>query len=263
MDRQRYVFGDSADDAERTRLQLLEGWADSATIGVLQSVGVGPGWRCLEVGAGAGSVTRWLADEVGSSGAVVASDLNPRFLDDVPANVEVRRHDIVNDEVEVDAYDLVHSRLLLMHLSDPVRALKKMVRALKPGAWLVTEEADWGLFALDGHPDADWATAFVHDLFARHAEASVRYPYFGRHLPGLVASYGLDAFEAGGATEIASGLDEGSRLTRLTFKALRRVNASVGATDADLDRLEAVLDSDSVMITGVTVITTRCRKPTA
>src|SRR5207253_1047892 len=134
------------------------------------------GWRCLEVGAGAGSVARWLAGKVGPSGTVVASDLNPRFLDDVPANVEVRQHDVAKDDLEVGAYDLVHSRLLLMHLPEPAGALEKMVRAVKPGGWLVTEEADWGLFALEGHPDAPWATTLVHDLFARHAEAGVRYP---------------------------------------------------------------------------------------
>src|SRR5207237_1331152 len=80
---------------------------------------------------------------------------------------------------------------LPVHLPDPPAALDRMVAARKPGGWLVSEEADWGLFAIDGHPDAAWATALVHDLFARHAEAGVRVPYFGRHLPGLVASYDL------------------------------------------------------------------------
>jgi SAM-dependent methyltransferase len=242
---------------------LLEDWADGATIGALQSVGVGPGWRCLDVGAGAGSVARWLAGEVGESGVVVAADLNPRFLDDVPANVEVRRHDITKDEVEAEAYDLVHSRLLLMHLPDPTAALDRMVDALKAGGWLVSEEADWGLFALDGHPDASWATGLVHDLFARHAEAGVRYPYFGRTLPGLVARPDLEAVDAAGATDVTSANDDRRGLYRLTFEALRPVNRAAGASDADLDRLTAVLDSPTVVVTGVTIVTTRTRKPPA
>jgi SAM-dependent methyltransferase len=255
------VFGDVADEAERTRLRLLEEWADPNTIRHLGQVGVGPGWRCLEVGAGAGSVARWLAAEVGPSGLVVASDLNPRFLDDVPANVEVRRHDIVDDDLDVGAFDLVHSRLLLMHLTDAERALEKMVRALKPGGWLVTEEADWGLFVLHGHPDAPWATSFVHELFARHAEAGIRYPYFGRGHPAFVAVRGLENVGAAGMTGVAYGNDESATVYRLTFVGLRPVNQSVGASDADLDRLAAVLESPDVVITGVTIVTAWGRKP--
>jgi SAM-dependent methyltransferase len=260
---QQYVFDANTDDAERTRLRLVESWADAATISHLQATGVGTGWRCFEVGAGAGSVARWLAGAVGKSGAVVAADLNPRFLDNVPANVEVRQYDITKDEVEAEAYDLVHSRLLLMHLPDPTAALDRMVAALKPGGWLVSEEADWGLFALEGHPDAAWATALVHDLFARHAEAGVRLPYFGRTLPGLVARLGLEAVDAAGATDVISANDDRTKLYRLTFEALRAVNRAVGASDADLDRLKAVVDSPTVVITGVTIVTTRARKPPA
>ena len=193
---------------------------------------------------------------------MVAADLNPRFLDNPPANVEVRQLDITKDELEAEAYDLVHSRLLLMHLPNPADALDRMSAALKPGGWLVTEEADWGLFSLDGHPDAPWATAFVHDLFARHAEAGLRFPFFGRTHPGLVAALRMDSVEAVGRTSVDFGNEDGVNLTRLTFEALRPVNLSVGATDVDLDRLQAVLDSPTAVITGVTIITTTGRKPT-
>jgi SAM-dependent methyltransferase len=213
------------------------------------------------VAAGAGSVARWLAQQVGPSGVVVASDLNPRFLEGMPANVEVRQHDVTNDDFEVGTYDLVHSRLLLMHLSDAAAVLDKMIQALKPGGWLVTEEADWGLFALEGHADAAWAVHFVHELFACHAAAGVRYPYFGRRLPGLVAGSGLEALGAQATTDIARASDDSALLYRLTFEALRPVNASVGASDADLARLKTVLDSPDAVITGVTIVTAWGRLP--
>jgi SAM-dependent methyltransferase len=202
-----------------------------------------------------------MAEQVGPSGVVAACDLNPRFLDDVPPNVEVRRHDITKDELEVDSFDLAHSRLLLMHLPDPAAALDRMIVALKPGGWLVSEEADWGLFALEGHPDAAWATERVHDLFARHAERRVRLPYFGRGLPGLVVARGLVGVEADGSTDVVPG-GGNATLYRLTLRALRAVNTSVGASDRDLDRIDAVLNSPDVTITGVTIITARARKPT-
>jgi SAM-dependent methyltransferase len=242
-------------------LGLVETWADANTVGHLTRTGIGPGWHCLEVGAGAGSIARWMAGEVGPSGRVVASDLNPRFLDDVPPNVEVRRHDITKDDLEPDAYDLVHFRLLLMHLPDPGAALDRMIAALKPGGWLIAEEADWGLFRLEAHPDAGWATQFVHDLFARHAEAGVRYPYFARGHAALVASRDLTDVGAAGMTGVAYGTDDSATLYRLTFQGLRAVNRSVGASDDDLDRLQAVIDAPSTVITGVTIITAWSRRP--
>jgi ubiquinone/menaquinone biosynthesis C-methylase UbiE len=256
---QRYIFGENADHAELARLQLLESWADPITIQNLRPTGLTAGWRCLEVGAGAGSIARWLSSEVGRSGSVVAADLNPRFLGDVPANVEVRTHDILQD-VDVDEFDLAHSRCVLIHLPDPHIALANMVRALKPGGWLAVDEADWGLFSLAGHPDAAWATEFVHDLFARHADAGVRYPYFGRRLGGALAEHGLGDVRSQGAAAVACPGDGSADVYRMTFDALRGLNRSVGATETDLDRLAAVVASAGVTITGVTLITARGRK---
>jgi hypothetical protein len=134
-----------------------------------------------------------------------------------------------------------------------------MVSALKPGGWLVTEEADWGLFAVDGHPDAEWASNLVHDLFSRHAETQVRYPYFGRQLPGLVGDLGLDEFDGSGHTDVVHG--DALKLYRLTFAALARLNMAVGASAKDLKRLMKVLESPTAVLTGVTIITTWGRKP--
>ena len=185
------------------------------------------------MGAGAGSIARWLSTAVGPTGTVVAADLNPRFLGDVPGNVDVRTHDIVKDEIEVDMYDLAHSRCVLIHLPDPRVGLSNMIRALKPGGWIAMDEADWGLFAVNGHPDGSWATAFVHDLFARHVEAAVRYPYFGRHLAGLLTKHGLEGVRSKGTTAGSVGHGARTDVIPLTFQALRSLNRSVGASESD------------------------------
>jgi SAM-dependent methyltransferase len=213
------------------------------------------------VGAGAGSIARWLARKVGPSGSVVAADLNPRFLVDVAANVDVRTLDITEEAPEPGAFDLAHSRCVLIHLPDPNLALVNMVRALKPGGWLAVDEADWGLFSLSGHRGASWATGFVHDLFARHADAGVRYPYFGRRLPGLLAEEGLENLCSQGETSVSTPGDGSADMHCRTFEAFRDLNASLGASDEELDRLMAVLRSPGVVITGVTLITARGRKP--
>jgi SAM-dependent methyltransferase len=74
---------------------------------------------------------------------VLAADIDTRFLEDLSeANIEVRRFNITQDDPEADTYDLVHCRWLLMHLDDPAAALQRMVRALRPGGWLLVEEVD-------------------------------------------------------------------------------------------------------------------------
>src|SRR5262249_38942010 len=116
--KQSYLL-DNAWQHARKRLMLLEAWLDPGTISHLRAVGVGPGWRCLTVGSGGGSITAWLCQQVGPSGRVVATDIDTRFLEalDYP-NLEVRRHDIVTDELEVGAFDLVQVRAVRIHLGE-------------------------------------------------------------------------------------------------------------------------------------------------
>ena len=81
----RYFAADAKADDELARLKLLEAVCDPWTFRHLDGIGVRQGWRRLEVGAGAGSVVRWLSEPVGSAGRVVAGDLDPRFLGDLRA----------------------------------------------------------------------------------------------------------------------------------------------------------------------------------
>jgi hypothetical protein len=62
-----YLF-DHAAKAERERLAAIEAVANPLTIECLEKIGVSPGWHCLEVGAGAGSIVEWLSRRVGPNG---------------------------------------------------------------------------------------------------------------------------------------------------------------------------------------------------
>src|SRR5436309_14750389 len=65
---------------EPERLKLIEDHADATTIRRLREAGLRRGWDCLEVGAGHGSIARWLSVEVGASGHVTALDLDRSLL---------------------------------------------------------------------------------------------------------------------------------------------------------------------------------------
>jgi hypothetical protein len=82
----------------RERLSQLEAVWDPWTIRNFGKVGIREGWHCLEIAGGGGSIAEWLCRQVGSSGHVVATDLEPRFLEAIDAsNLEVRRHDILRE----------------------------------------------------------------------------------------------------------------------------------------------------------------------
>jgi trans-aconitate methyltransferase len=81
---------------------------------------------------------------VGTGGHVVATDLQPHFLEAISAsNLEVIRHDLLRDPLPERTFDLVHGRAVLAFLPQPAETLAKLVAALKPGGWLLIEEPDY------------------------------------------------------------------------------------------------------------------------
>jgi ubiquinone/menaquinone biosynthesis C-methylase UbiE len=105
-----------------------------------QEVGVGHGWRCWDVGAGDGSVARWLAARVGTSGHVVASDLKPQHIPSHP-RIEAIRHDLTEDPWPEPEFDLIHARLVLMHVAEKETVAAKLAAHRRPGGALVL--TDW------------------------------------------------------------------------------------------------------------------------
>lgn len=196
------------------RLVALEEGYDPATITRLTNLGVGRGWRCLEAGAGAGSMTRWLAHRVGIDGRVVATDLDTSFLEAFDAdNVEVRQLDLRSDSLPEHSFDLVHTRFVLGHIPERVEILNKLVGALRPGGWLLLEELDcfaWGAIDSGLHPDVVLAGL---ELLEQHGFA----PRFGREMPALLRDRGLVNISAMAEAPIVQGGTPGLEWLRMTF----------------------------------------------
>src|SRR5579859_5914671 len=139
-----YYAAGTETQPESARLTLMESLYDPGTIEMLGVTGVGPGWRCLVPGAGHGSIARWLAEQVGPDGHVVATDIDTRFLEsDASERLEIRRHDLLKDPLESEAYDLICVRNLLEHLVGRQRqAVDRLVSTVRVGGWLAIEQAD-------------------------------------------------------------------------------------------------------------------------
>lgn len=123
------------------RFDALADLFNSSTFRHLAELGLGRGWRVWEVGAGGPTVPAWLAQQVGLDGRVLATDIDASWMSGT-AGYEVQRHDVGVDPTPEGPFDLVHARLLLVHVSDRDRALAAMTAALRPGGWLLLEEAD-------------------------------------------------------------------------------------------------------------------------
>jgi SAM-dependent methyltransferase len=140
-----YLYDPTWQD-ERTRLSGLAALFDAVTIRHLSAVGVRPGWRCWEIGAGTGTIARYLADITGPGGRVVATDLDVRFLEHLGGlgTVEVVRHDVSEGALQAEAFDLVHARAVLGHVPRRDDAVPQLVGALRPGGVLVLEDVVFG-----------------------------------------------------------------------------------------------------------------------
>ena len=207
----------------RRRLALLEAWLDPGTIRHLETLGVGEEWHCLEVGGGGGSIVEWLCRRVGADGHVFATDISTRFLDalDLP-NLEVRRHDIVQDDLPEGAFDLVHARLVLTHLAERDKALRRMVKALKPGGWLLVEEMDCLTWIPDPTGDPPAVALFrkgVRAIEQIMSAAGVDLHY-GRRLFGEVRTHELIDLTAEGRVLMVHGGTPNAQELRLTAEQL-------------------------------------------
>lgn len=190
------------------------------------------------------------------TGTVVAADIDPRFLTDMPDNVEVRTLDIRTDVVESGAYDLVHCRALLMHLRDPAEALARLVAALRPGGVLLAEEGDFGLYHYSGHADADALTSANRRAMHALADAEIMDAYFGRGLPGMLVASGLELLDSEVETHVGGPGDPHYEFARASaLDAFPRLIAAgvIEGTDT-LAQLEGFFGHPGTLVTAASLV---------
>jgi 2-polyprenyl-3-methyl-5-hydroxy-6-metoxy-1,4-benzoquinol methylase len=238
---------DQAWQRERQRLASLEALFDAASRRHLVQRGLRPGWRCLEVGCGGGSLALWLADQVGPTGAVLATDLDTRFIQQHGRdNLEVRTHNVLTDPLERDSFDLAHARAVLEHLPQREQALANLVAAVRPGGWVVVEDVDVGGPALPGLVQHVWppARASLYERMLRAIAALYTHmggaADFGARLPMTLAHAGLGCVAAEVHTQILRGGPPPSWIS-LTFEQVRPRLVGVGLLDqAEVDELRGL-----------------------
>jgi SAM-dependent methyltransferase len=226
---------------ESERIALVERYHDPLTAAALAAVGVVPGWRAWEVGAGGGSVARTLSRLVGPGGSVVATDLDPGPVDALGLpNVRALRHDLLADPPPAEDLDLVHSRLVLLHLPLRREAVGRMAGALRPGGALLLGDVDFADHSPLGEPEPAWGRMW--DGFREAAVGAGWDLEIGRSLPGMLEEAGLERVESLRMGGDVAGGSLRCRLQRATLERLRPVILATGRCDAsDLDAAGAML----------------------
>lgn len=224
------------------RFRALGELFDPVTFRHIDRLGITEGMRCWEVGAGGPTVPSGLAVRVGPTGRVVATDIDTSWTEaardtDTGGVIEVLRHDVAADPPPPGGFDLVHARLVLVHVTDRAEALRRMVQALRPGGRLLLEDADPGLQPLlcpdESGPEQRLAnrlrSGFRELMAARGADLA-----YGRTLPRLLREAGLQDVQADAYFPITSPAC--TVLEAATVRQIRGQLVGAGlATDEEID----------------------------
>jgi SAM-dependent methyltransferase len=223
-------------EGEQERLALMSELLDPMHHNYIEKLGLQPGWRCLEIGCGNGSISQWLAGQLGPNGIAVASDLDLRYLAGVKApHLQIRQLNILEDSLEEGAYGLVTARAILHHLASPEKAVQRMAAALKPGGTLLSIEPDM-LPVTAAEPETmhifwqgwlQWSRTMGIDYF------------IGRKMPRMLAETGLESVSAEGHTAMFNGGSPWADYWIRTMRELRpKLVESGNLTDALMSQFE-------------------------
>jgi ubiquinone/menaquinone biosynthesis C-methylase UbiE len=256
---------DNAVPAAGARFDAIAELYDASTFRHIDALGIAPGWQCWEVGAGGPTVVRGLAARVGPTGHVHATDIDVSWTGAAAAdNVTIARHDVAADPPPGGPFDLVHARLVLVHVAERDRALRAMTGALRPGGWLMIEDADPALQPLAildvRGPDDVLANCLRNAFRAMLVERGADLAY-GRKLPRLLREAGLRDVAADAYFPIAH-----PACALLEHKTIEHVRAGLiasgRATAAEIDQHLGNLEAGRLDLAIGPMISAWGRKPT-
>jgi SAM-dependent methyltransferase len=248
---------DNASPQGTHHLDGLTGMFDRFTAARIEETTRLEGARCLELGAGNGSVARWLAGRVGPEGHVLATDIEPKHIPEHD-RLTVLQHDLLVEPMPAGPFDLIHGRLIFGHLTNSDALLSQACKLLAPGGTLLIEDfniVDDRRSSPVLHTPADQPE--LRDLWVRfekaRGEAFIERGADGRfalRAHGLMIGAGLLDVTTVTYCQSWRGGDPGSRHAGATMKQLLPRLAEHGWTQSELDQLVAAVDNPEFQVTG-------------
>ncbi len=246
---------------EAERLRLMSAILDPTSIDHLARLPLGEDWTCLEIGAGNGSLSQWLAGRLGPGARVIATDIAPELMDGIAAgNLEVRRLDVVADGLPDSAYDLVMLRALLHHLPQRMAVIAAMARAVKPGGWLFIQEPDFYPTMI---VEPDDQAQLWRDFLAFAAKHDIDY-FVGRKVAPRLQGLGIGQLFAEGHTIVYPGGSDFAEWWRLGIGEVADLMLKEGATTRErLDHFFALNRDPAYWTMTIAFTATTGRRPPA
>jgi SAM-dependent methyltransferase len=263
MGNEEYLLDNRQAEAGQ-RFDALSTLFNPSTFRRAEALGLAHGWRVWEVGAGSADVPAYFAEQVGTGGLVLATDIDTSWMQGAALGFAVQRHDVGLEPPPQGLFDLVHARLVLVHVARRAQALASMVAALKPGGWLLLEEADPAMQPLVC-PDETGAEQALANKLKRGfrsllAERGVDLAY-GRTLPRLLRKAGL--VEVCSDAYFPMGGPACSELERATVEQVRDAMIAAGlATEDEVNRHLLNVSSGRLDLATSPMISAWGRKPT-
>lgn len=235
----------------------VEDEQDPMTIDRLRRFALPVGARCLDLGAGQGSITRWLADQVGPE-AVTAVDRSVAPLAGLAARgVTVVETDVAEWEPTSASFDLVHARALLTHIPEREALLVRMASWVAPGGWLlVTDPADFPV-ASSPWPVMRRAAGVLTTLAAQMGTD----PGWARRYPAQLRDAGLVDVDAECRLRMMAGGSRESLMLARLYAHARPAMIAAGSSDADLDEIQRLLHSPDYLDLPPAVVRAWGRRP--
>ncbi|MEU4244256.1 class I SAM-dependent methyltransferase [Actinoplanes sp. NPDC026619] len=256
-----YMFDNSTEDAER-QVELLGQILDGHTETVLAGLDIQIDWQCLDLGSGGGTVAGLLTDQFGAD-RVVAIDQDPRHIHPRDG-LEIRTSDVMDADLGDGVYDLIHARLLFMHLPQREQLLHRAITALKPGGLLVI--SDWDCTHLDemlltGRDELrDAFRAFQQALISLGARRGMDAGW-ARGIPAVFAAAGLTDISGLVHNQLWRGGQPGMQLHACNSRQKQKSLLGAGVTMRQLDVLRDGMDDPEVLGYTYPMYTAAGRRP--
>lgn len=191
----KYVLPTGKDDA--ARLDIIHAVYGPISRKGLEAADIGQAARAADIGCGTGTVSRWMASQMGPPGRVDGIDIAPEQIDVARStaaasgsgSVHYQLGSAYSPGLPHSSYDVVFCRLVLCHLKEPERAVAEMARLLRPGGRLVLVDMDLrDIFTM---PHCESYERYIDEVVIPYqTKIGVDYSV-GLRLPQLVVAAGL------------------------------------------------------------------------
>ena len=215
----------------------------------LHKAGLSFGQTVWDIGCGTGTMTEYFANAVGNSGKVYALDVSQEQIKVARARVEEAGLTNVTffcgdimalTDIPINEADIVYARFVLMHLTSPEMALRKMLSLLKPRGAVALQES----IMRTSHASVknDVMEKYVKNIIASAAGKGVDYN-IGDKLHDLCEKSGFKNVESYNVQHKLSAAQAKSLLLPRTFECENEMIKAGLATPEEMNEVRAVIEN--------------------